>query len=296
MKPCLIFNPTARGEKARRFHQYLESIGSDCVLKLTTAPGSAKTLAAEAVRAGYRTVIAAGGDGTLNEVLNGIASEPKGLEQTALAVLPLGTVNVFAKEIRMPERLPSAWEVIRRGREAVLDLPFVVPANGSSLERRYFLQMAGAGLDARSIELVNWEFKKKLGQMAYVIAGAQALSGKQSMIHVRGGGHTASGELILIGNGRFYAGRIPIFHQADYSDGVLDVCVFPKVNWQLLPRYAWGFFSGQLFKPSEMRYFQASEIELTSESKAPVQVEGELAGTVPIKVLLQPKAIRVILP
>src|SRR3954470_17857846 len=94
-RPCVIFNPTARGERAKRALGRLQSLEGGCVLKPTFAAGAARQLATEAVSDGFETVVAVGGDGTVHEVLNGIADHPDGLEQTRLAVLPVGTVNVF---------------------------------------------------------------------------------------------------------------------------------------------------------------------------------------------------------
>src|SRR6185312_14114992 len=101
MKACIIFNPAARGEKAERFRHQVHQICSGVALKLTTEPGAARALASEAVREGFDTIIAAGGDGTVNEVLNGIGNEPEGYQRARLATIPLGTVNVFAREIGM---------------------------------------------------------------------------------------------------------------------------------------------------------------------------------------------------
>jgi diacylglycerol kinase family enzyme len=94
---CIIFNPAARGNKARHFRQHLDEIGAAAALKATTAPGDARRLAAEAVNDRFDLVVAAGGDGTVNEVLNGIGDAPDGFNRTRFGVLPLGTVNVFAR-------------------------------------------------------------------------------------------------------------------------------------------------------------------------------------------------------
>src|SRR5262245_9104742 len=96
---CVIFNPAARGEKARRFRRHLDDIASECTFKQTAAAGDARKLAAEAVAEGFDVVVAAGGDGTLNEVLNGVGDVPDGFQRTRLGLLPLGTVNVFAREL-----------------------------------------------------------------------------------------------------------------------------------------------------------------------------------------------------
>src|SRR5437764_5792765 len=175
VRPCVIFNPAARGEKARRFRRHLEEIGTESELKLTTSPGDARRLATEAVLEGFQTVVAAGGDGTLNEVLNGIGDAPEGFERARLGILPLGTVNVFARELLIPTRLERAWETICQARETRIDLPAVEYRRNDAQQRQYFAQLAGAGLDARAIELVKWQVKKIIGPFAYVLAGLHAI-------------------------------------------------------------------------------------------------------------------------
>src|SRR5881628_1790607 len=108
MRTCVIFNPAARGDKARNFRRHLADLGTHCALKSTAAAGDARRLAAEAVGEGFEVVVAAGGDGTLNEVLNGIGDAPDGFDKARLGVLPLGTVNVFARELAIPTRLEHA--------------------------------------------------------------------------------------------------------------------------------------------------------------------------------------------
>ena len=213
-RACVIFNPAAKGDKARRFRRCLEAIGAECVLKATTAPGDARRLAAEAISEGFDSIIAAGGDGTLNEVVNGFGDAPDGFERACLGVLPLGTVNVFARELGIPTRPEPAWEVIRQRREARVDLPCVEFSGQGGRERRYFVQLAGAGLDARAIELVNWPLKKKIGPLAYVVAGLKALLEKPASITVSAGVPAATGQLVLIGNGRLYGGHFNIFRGA----------------------------------------------------------------------------------
>ncbi len=236
MRTCVIFNPAARGEKARRFRRHLDEIGRQATLKLTDAPGAARRLAAEAVREGFEVLVAAGGDGTLNEVLNGMGDVPTGFDQTRLGVLPLGTINVFARELTLPTRLDLAWQAVRQGRETPIDLPWVECEIEGARRRHCFAQLAGAGLDARAIELVQWSLKKKIGPLAYVLAGLKAMLGAPSRITAASRDHSASGALVLVGNGRLYGGSYRMFPGADLRDGLLDVCVFPRVNWLTLVR------------------------------------------------------------
>src|SRR5580658_8599780 len=136
MRLCVIFNPMARGEKATRFRRWLSNIGQDCAFKPTPKAGAARGLAVEAVNDGFDTIVAAGGDGTVNEVLNGIVDAPDGLKRARLAVLPLGTVNVFARELKIPARLGAAWNIIRQGREMLIDLPHAeFQQNGQRVRR-----------------------------------------------------------------------------------------------------------------------------------------------------------------
>ena len=296
VRTCVIFNPTARGEKARRFRRHLDAIGQESTLKLTTAAGEARQLAAEAIGEGFEVVVAAGGDGTLNEVLNGIGDVPDGFERARLGVLPLGTVNVFARELAIPLKLNAAWAAIRQGRETRIDLPRVeYRANGAPQYRR-FAQMAGAGLDARAIERVQWQLKKQIGPLAYVVAGLRALLGAQSKTTAAGGGHSATGELVLIGNGRLYGGDYRVFPQADLRDGLLDVCVFPRVNWLTLVRCAPSLLLRGTLPSFAVESFQAESFSLTSPSPIPFELDGELIGHLPGRFSLERSRLRVIVP
>jgi diacylglycerol kinase (ATP) len=293
---CVIFNPTAQGEKARRLRRHLDSIAAECALKQTVAAGGARHLATEAVGEGFDTIVAAGGDGTMNEVLNGIGDAPDGFARTRLGLLPIGTVNVFAKELGLPIALAQSWEVLRTGKETKIDLACVEHAVGGARQRRYFAQLAGAGLDARAIELVNWPLKKKIGPLAYVWAGFKALRQPPSQVTVRAGAETATGELVLIGNGRFYGGKFRVFPRADLRDGLLEVCVFPRTNLRTLFRCMGMFVARRDLPASAARSFQAQSVTLESSSPTPLEVDGEGIGHLPATFSIQRQLLRVIVP
>ena len=333
VRVCVIFNPAARGEKARRFRRHLSEIGAQSSLKLTTAPGDARRLAAEAVREDFEIVVAAGGDGTVNEVLNGIGDEPGGFEHTRLAVLPLGTVNVFARELGLPRKLESAWPLIVAGRETQIDLPRVEYAGQGGRERRYFVQLAGAGLDARAVELVNWELKKKIGPLAYVWAGLQAAWGEPAKISVSmptaaranpgmapvrdsriqetagrapavgTQDHVASletlpmtGALVLVGNGRLYGGDFRVFSGADLRDGLLDVCLFPRANWLTVARCGPSLLLRGCLPASVAECFSTPFLSLSSSNPVPLELDGELIGHLPAQFSVERERLRVIVP
>jgi diacylglycerol kinase (ATP) len=296
MKACIIFNPAARGDKARRFHDHLAELARHCALKPTPAAGAGRALAAEAVREGFDTLVAAGGDGTVNEVVNGMADEPEGLARARLAVLPLGTVNVFAKELGMPSRFRAAWHVIEKGREVQIDLAEAEFMVGGRLCRRCFVQMAGAGVDTRAIELVNWELKKRGGELAYWVSGFKALCGPKPQVVLSDGQRSLSGEQVLIGNGRFYGGRLAVFPEADLRDGLLEATVIPRASFMALIRGAVGMGLGRLYTWGGARHLRAATLTVSSTLPVAFHVEGENVGHLPAKLSVRREALRVLAP
>ena len=310
MRKCVIFNPAARGEKSRRFRTHLDEIGKEATLKLTAAPGDARKLAEQAVEEGFEIVVAAGGDGTLNEVLNGIGDAPKGFDRAALAVLPLGTVNVFAREVGISAKFEEAWHVIEQENETRIDLPSVeyealtAPngngspgANASVRQRRYFAQLAGAGLDARAIELVKWQVKKMVGPLAYVFAGFHAMISPPSRITISGGAkQTSTAGLVMIGNGRLYGGQFNLFPGADLRDGLLEVCLLPRVTWFTLARCSPPLLLSGKLPGSVCELFQSREFTLSADTPTPVQADGELIGRLPATFRIERAGLRVIVP
>jgi YegS/Rv2252/BmrU family lipid kinase len=296
MRICVIFNPAAKGERARHFRRHLDRIGADCVLKPTGGPGGGRVLAREAVGEGYDTVVAAGGDGTLNEVLNGIGDAPEGFARARLAVLPLGTINVFARELGVRVHLRSAWETIKRGRELAIDLPLVEYSASGGTRRRYFAQLAGAGLDARAVELVDWQMKRRVGFVSYLLAAVKALLEKQSLIAMTGNGFSAAGEQVLIGNGRFYGGPLVVFPKANLRDGLLDVCLYPRLTWWTPLACLCGLATGRLARTGGARHFQTESLTLNSPTRTALQLDGERVGELPARFSVQRQGLRVIVP
>lgn len=293
----MIFNPAARGNKARLFRRYLSEMSRRAAFKATAAPGDARRLAAQAVGDGFDLIAAAGGDGTINEVLNGIG-DAKGFASTRFGVLPLGTVNVFARDLKIPLHLEYAWQVLRRGRERILDLPQVEFSQNGAMIKQYFIQLAGAGLDARAIELVSWSQKKKIGPLAYVVAGLRALREKKSLIYASetfpGGNSSFNGELVLIGNGKLYGGDFHIFPQADFNDGLLDVCIFRRTDFATLLRCGPDLLLRYKLPEGIVTRFRAPSFELSGDTTAAFQLDGEGIGKLPAKFSIAGEKLRVV--
>jgi diacylglycerol kinase (ATP) len=289
-KLFVIFNPAARGEKTQRVRKFLESkAGPSVILAPTQRAGDARLLAARAVQEGFPIIVAAGGDGTINEVVNGI-----GTSGAALGVLPLGTVNVFAQELRIPRRMDAAWHIIQTGATRTIDLA-CAEASGAM---RYFVQLAGVGFDAQAVRDASWELKKKIGPLSYVWAGLKTLSTTlaQVEVSVNGSGPRAAGAAVLVGNGRFYGGRFALFPKARMDDGLLDVCVFESCGYLDVLRYGQGILRGVHIDLGDVEYFQAERLVCTAPSTTPFELDGEDAGDAPVTFSVVPRALQVIVP
>ena len=265
----IIFNPKARSEKSRDLAEVLREIAPEAELRMTTGPGDARRLATEAAREGFRVVAAAGGDGTVNEVANGLAGT-----NTVLGVLPVGTMNVFSKEHGLPEKLDEAWAVIRTGVQREIDL---LAANGT-----HFIQLAGVGFDAQVVKETTWESKKNLGPLSYLISAAQIAARTPPKLTVEAGGRVSEGSFVLIGNGRFYGTKLVLFPKARVDDGLLDVLIFKNTGYLDLAKYLAGVLMGRHTGMGGVEYFQVAEATVRSEQEVPVEVDGELSGVLPV--------------
>lgn len=265
----VIMNPSAHSERAQRSLDAIRRLAAGADLRFTTGPGDARRMAAEAARAGAEVVVACGGDGTVSEVANGLVGTA-----TALGVMPIGTMNVFSKELDIPADLDSAWQVIASGVVREIDLP---EANGA-----HFIQLAGVGLDAQVVKETTWESKKRLGPLSYIISAAQIASRVPPTLRVDTGGAVHEGSFVLIGNGRYYGSKLVLFPNARPDDGKLDVLVFKNLGYLDIARYVGGVLIGHHTDLADVDYFQTSEMEVTSAAPVPVELDGELFGDVPV--------------
>jgi YegS/Rv2252/BmrU family lipid kinase len=285
MSPILvIINPTARSERARALCRKIEHLSTRAYVRITNGPGEARALAEEAVKEGCERVVAAGGDGTINEVVNGLAGS-----KTALGLLPLGTMNVFATELGLPiNNLRKCWEVIEHGQVKPVDL---LRAND-----RHFVQLGGIGFDAQVVAATRFDFKKTLGPLSYIISATQIASNKPPLLTVRGGGGTREGSFVMIGNGRYYGGPFVLFKNARIDDGLLDVLIFKNLGYLDIVRYFQAIMLGNHTALSDVEYFQTNQVRVTSAESVPVEVDGDVIGTLPVTFKVVAKGLRVLVP
>ncbi len=282
----VILNPTAGSpEHVRSWQERVESLAGDCPVRVTSHSGEAERLARRAVEEGFTRIVAAGGDGTVSQVANGLAGS-----NAMLGVLPMGSVNVFAMELGLPLlNLQRCWDIIADANVRLVDLP---SANG-----KCFVQLAGVGLDAQVVKETSLAFKRSFGPLSYLISAAQIAARQPPKLFIESEhSPVAEGSFILIGNGRLYGGPFPFFKHAVIDDGLLDVVVFTRLGYLEIIKYLQDVVFSSDIKVPEIEYFQTPQLRITSEQDVPLELDGELAGNCPVDFRIRERALRVLTP
>lgn len=286
IEPIIILNPTAGSpEHVRSWQERIESLAGDCPVRVTSRTGEAEGLARHAVEEGFTRIVAAGGDGTVNQVANGLVGS-----NATLGVLPMGSVNVFAMELGLPLfNLQRCWNIIEDTNVRLVDLP---SANG-----KYFVQLAGVGLDAQVVKETSLAFKRSFGPLSYLISAAQIAARQPPKLFIESENTSVEeGSFVLVGNGRLYGGPFPFFKHASIDDGLFDVVVFKRLGYLEIMRYLQDVVFSADIKVPEIEYFQTRQLRITSEQDVPMELDGELAGNCPVDFRIRKRALRVLAP
>lgn len=286
----IILNPLAGNaadiENVQAAMHIWQARGWDVELTPTQYAGHAVELAREAAAQHYTVVAAAGGDGTVNEVVNGIAHT-----RTSLAVLPLGTGNVWVRELKLPLNPQIAADNLSLGHTVNLDLGMAGD--------RYFLLMAGIGFDAAVTRAVHPEAKRKLGLLAYIVQAvltARDVRGTRCRINLDGRVVKGRVLMVVISNSRLYGGFLQITHHATLTDGLLDVAVIKGEDVRSAPLHILSIVLRRYNLNPDMDYYRAREVTITSGEPLEVQVDGDPIGTTPMTFRVAPHALRALVP
>src|SRR5947209_4999987 len=281
----IILNPAAHSERAQRKRAQVESMARDCTICATTRTGDAELMARRGVQEGFEKIVAAGGDGTVNEVVNGLAGT-----NATLGLLPIGTMNVFATELGLPVHdLVLCWNIIQNDSTRAVDLP--------KANEKFFVQLAGVGLDAQVVKETSAQLKKNFGPLSYLISAAQVAARRPPRLSIQSDdAPIKEGSFVLVGNGRFYGGRFPFFKHAVIDDGKLDVIVFKSLGYLEIIKYLQDVVFSSDIRVPEIEYFQTSRLRVDSDQSVPVELDGELVGNCPVEFSLQERSLRVLVP
>ena len=258
-------------------------------VRVTQHAGEAETLALAAIRAGSDYVIAVGGDGTLNEVINGIATSRRA-RNVCVGFLPLGTANDFARSIGLIGDVDANMETLRAEKTTAIDL-----IRMTSGRRRYFVNASAGGFSGVVREKLTFEIKAAWGPLAYVRSAAAALPELQAY-------HTTmifddTEELVIdlynvvVANGQFAGGGIPIAPQANLSDGLLDVVLVPKRPAAEMALLAGQMVLGKHIASDAVPFRRAKKISVRSRPGMYFNADGELVGNQPAVFQIVPHAL-----
>ena len=294
MKSRLIVNPVSGTDSGP---DYLQTINErlreagDLDIVMTVAPGDALDAGRRSAREGYELLFVGGGDGTLNEVLNGVAEVEGGLERVTFGLIPLGTGNDFADALGLPEDVGAALDILLEGRAVGVDVGVM---NG-----RHFVNVSAGGFIAEVSDAVNPRLKSVAGKLAYLVGGAQVLLDYEAVnmrLRAEAGGEVVERELgvemFAVCNSRLVGGGRVIAPHALIDDGLLDVCVveaMPTAEFlALLPRISGG---GHV-EDERVTYLRARELELRFDRRIKVNTDGEVLEADACRYRVLPRAAR----
>ena len=283
----IIGNPKAgrnRGnDHLKRCAEILHSGGLDVEVWPTERPQHATELTS---LAGARLVVAAGGDGTVNEVVNGLKTD------ATLGILPLGTANVLARELGLPLNPEAACKRVIAGKERLIDVGVATDRKGR--ERR-FTCMAGMGFDAHVVNEVTPLLKQYLKILAFPLAAFKVyLEGDLPPLHILHGKETHVTQFAIVANGQYYGGDFRVAEDAALATGNLEVVLVDRVGRLLRADILTRILARRPLDRS-MRSFTARELRATSPgAHVPVQLDGEVWGRLPMSFRIEPGALKVV--
>jgi YegS/Rv2252/BmrU family lipid kinase len=299
MKFTLIVNPISgkknHPEQLKLLLDLLGSAGIYPEIRETRKRGDGHQFARESVEKESEIVIAAGGDGTVNEVANGLVGSG-----VKLAIVPLGTANVLALETGIPLDPLAAGNIIVHGRSKSITLGHITYRDPKQNETRenHFLMMAGIGFDGAVLKEIKREHITRWGKGAYLFTGLKLLlkcSSPPLSITIDGR-EKINGYSVIVSNGKYYGGKFRVAPKAHITDSFLDLCIIKRKGVRCLIKTALKVFLGTHPSGDDIHYCKAKTIEIDSPGQVYVQADGEFLGTAPVCLTARENALSVIVP
>jgi YegS/Rv2252/BmrU family lipid kinase len=294
-KAILIANPNAgqggperRKEALDRFCALMKERGFQLEVQTTAGPRDATRLAAEAARGGCREVIVSGGDGTINEALQGLVGSG-----VRLAVWPRGTANVLGLELKLPKQLERLADVIAKGNVQRAHISRVTIEKTG--EERHFLLMAGIGIDAAIVERVRPELKKRVGKAAFWYSGLENFARwrpREFSLEIDGTPYTAT--FAALGKTPRYGGNLAITPRARLDQPYFEICMMSSMHrlryLKLLP---FAMFGGIPETMKGISFVRGSTVHAKGDGVL-VQIDGELIGALPMTFTVTPHVLEIV--
>lgn len=299
----LIHNPNAGNGGSGRRHKLDEARrilakgGIEAELAETKGPGHATEIAQQATRDCRGLVIACGGDGTVNEVVNGLATAQNG-HRVPLALIPGGTANILAKELDIPWDIPRAAKRLINAETREIALGLAKPVNEPE-RARYFLSVSGAGPDGMIVYSVDLGLKARVGILAYWWQGArEVLRYTFPKFRVRTGDRQMEATLVVVGRTKNYGGPFKITDQADLFEDRFEVMALSTQSGLRYLSYLPTLWMGNLRKEEDVHFWKAETLICEPLDDKPVyaQVDGEPLSRLPVEFSIVPRALKLRVP
>lgn len=288
--PYFIVNPTAGGGKAKRRWQGLQETllheKFPYHVLYSHYSGHAEILAKQAVKEGARIVYAVGGDGTLQEVANGVHSTG-----VRLGGLPFGSVNEYLKNWNVAQDIEGIMAMLRQGCHRLVDLAMI--------QDRIFCNIAGVGFDGHVTALAEEKYKGWGSYPAYIFSALQTLTTYNSplmRVEIDGRIFEQKAFLIAVGNGCFYGGGMKMLPEACPHDGLLDVCVIEDIGLAQILKILPTLYTGNHYHNPCVQYFKARNISIHTHPSVRAEADGEYLTWTPVHIRILPSAIEFIVP
>lgn len=286
---CLIVNPIAGGFREARLARAVEKLRQSrgaVKVRRSTGPGDCNRFAAEAAAAGFRTIAAMGGDGTVNEVVNGIPPRA----DVALGVFPTGTANVLAHELGLARDPDGAARTLLHGRRCHVRMGVV--------NSRRFLLMAGMGFDADVVRMVTHRAKQRYGRFAYIRAGIFCLRAQRDReFQVQSPVWSGRAGCVIVSRARHYAGPFVLAPRAALTSPGFEVTVFGPVGPWAVCRYVLGIACGRVHRLRGVQRFTAPELTVVSRNGGgPMQLDGDVGPDLPAQFRVHPQSLQILVP
>jgi len=299
----VIHNPNAgNGGVARRSildeaRRIFATSGIETELAETNGPGHATEIAARATAEGRGLVIACGGDGTLNEIVNGLAAHRNG-HRVPLALLPGGTANILAKELNIPWDILKAAHKLSKGTVKEIALGLATPLEQPE-KKKYFLSVAGAGPDGMIVYSLDLELKARLGILAYWWQGAREVF-RYDFKHFRivVGENKLNASLAIVGRTKNYGGPFKITTEADLFEDHFEVMALDTQSGFRYLSYLPTLWMGKLRGSEGVHYYKTDTVVCEPLDKSPVyaQIDGEPLARLPVEFRIIPRALKLVVP
>lgn len=287
----LIANLAAKRSSLKKIERAVEILrlaGREVTVRFTENPSDAERFAKEASGNGVPLIIAAGGDGTFNEVINGIAKT-----DTAMAILPMGTTNVLARELGVPEKIDTAVKVALSGKPHAVSLGSITYTSHDTRRTRYFCLMAGIGFDGEAVYSVDLSLKRYSGKGAYILSGLTTVIGySPAELAFTVDGKTYTGYSAIIGKASKYGGDFMITPDAKLTNPELYAFIMHGKRRADLFRYCLGILTGKHLALKDVTYLRAHSVGI--QGNAHVQIDGDYIGTTPADISVVPDALRLV--